>query len=74
MYFSNHILDKAEILQGNIRYIKIYCGKFSGQMELENITFQRVKFSKLILSNMSNNTFRVLFGTYLELLVEFYFN
>ena len=74
MYFSNHILDKAEILQENIRYIKIYCGKFSGQMELGNITFQRVKFSKLILSNMSNNTFRVLFGTYLELLVGFYFN
>jgi hypothetical protein len=50
VYFSNHILDKAEILQENIRYIKIYCGKFSGQMELGNITFQRVKFSKLILS------------------------
>jgi hypothetical protein len=27
-------LDKTEILQGNIRYMKIYCGKFSGQMEL----------------------------------------
>ena len=28
------MLNKTEILQGNIRYMKIYYGKFSGQMEL----------------------------------------
>jgi hypothetical protein len=37
--------------------MKIYCGKFSGQMELKNIIFQKVKVSKLILSYMSNKTF-----------------
>jgi len=56
-YLSNRILDKFEILQENIRYMKIYYGKFSSQMELGNIIFQRVKFNKLILSNISNNTF-----------------
>ena len=37
--------------------MKIYCGKFSDQMELGNIIFQMVKVSKLILSNMSNKIF-----------------
>ena len=55
--FKLYILNRVEILLGNIRYMKIYCGKCSGKMELGNIIFQRVKVSKLILSNMSNKTF-----------------
>ena len=47
-------LDKAEFLQGNIRHLKIYCGKVLGQMEFGNIIFQRAKVSRWILSNISN--------------------
>jgi len=35
--------------------MKIHCGKFSSQMEIGNIIFQRVKVSKLILSKMSKS-------------------
>jgi len=44
-------LDKTKILHGNIRYMKIYCGKFLSQMKIGNIIFQMVKISKVILSN-----------------------
>jgi hypothetical protein len=53
-YFSNRIFDRAEILQGYIRHMKIYCDKFLGQMKFGNKIFQRVKVSRQILSNMSN--------------------
>jgi hypothetical protein len=53
-YLSNRTLDKAGILKGYIRHMKIYCGKFLDQMKFGNIIFQRVKVNRQILSNMSN--------------------
>jgi hypothetical protein len=52
--FSNRTLDRDEILQWNIKHIKIYCGKFSGQMKFGNIIVQGVKCGRWILLNMSN--------------------
>jgi len=53
--------------------MKLYLGKVSGQIEFENILFDGVEVTIQILSNLSNYTFCVLFGTYLDLHVEFCF-
>jgi hypothetical protein len=44
--------EQAE-LQGDIRHMVLYIGKCLGQMEFENILFYMVKFTRQILSNMS---------------------
>jgi len=54
IYTSNCTLDRAEVLYGNIRNMKLYFDKFSGQMKFRNILFQRFEASRRILSNISN--------------------
>ena len=53
-YFSNRISGQAEILQGSTGHMKLYCGKFSGHIEFENILFQMIEVTRQILRNLSN--------------------
>lgn len=45
----NYILDRVEILDKNTRYIKLYYGKFSGQLEFKNILFILIEVYVIIL-------------------------